>query len=196
MFDSFRVAREQALNYSELVSGKRGLFGSSAKLGEEKLAGSASKGWGQKAKNFLLSLVVGGVAASAGTDIYGKINPNSQALGATGGPGPTPLVPQPIPVIPLPIPILVIPALFPLPIPVMPLMVVPPITVMPLMVVPPITVMPLMVVPPITVIPPAQILPVRTAQLLRLIRSRPLGLRLPLPGLLPARNALLTLSCQ
>ncbi|KAN0109780.1 hypothetical protein V8E52_008886, partial [Russula decolorans] len=73
-----QVAREQALNYSELVSGKRGLFGSSAKLGEEKLAGSASKGWGQKAKNFLLSLVVGGVAASAGTDIYGKINPNSQ----------------------------------------------------------------------------------------------------------------------
>jgi hypothetical protein len=89
MFDSFRVAREQALNYSELVSGKRGLFGSSAKLGEEKLAGSASKGWGQKAKNFLLSLVVGGVAASAGTDIYGKINPNSQALGATGGPDST-----------------------------------------------------------------------------------------------------------
>jgi hypothetical protein len=102
MFDSFRVTREQALNYSELVSEKRGLFSAITKFGGKaavsdgtKVAGDAavgdgakvaSKSLGQKAKNFLLSLVVGGVAADAGTYIYGDINPNSPALGGTGEP--------------------------------------------------------------------------------------------------------------
>jgi hypothetical protein len=103
MFDSFRGTREQALNYSGLVRGKRaGVPGAGAILrskpkvagdaavgDEAKVAGGVSKSWGQKAKSFLLSLVVGAVAAEAGTDIYGHINPNSLALGGTGEPQPT-----------------------------------------------------------------------------------------------------------
>lgn len=92
-----QVAREQAPNYHELVSGKRGLFGfgggGATKLAGDEAAkateGAASKGWGSKAKNFLLSLVIGGVAASAGTDIYSHMNPNSPALGGSGGSGST-----------------------------------------------------------------------------------------------------------
>jgi len=83
-FDSFRVTREQALNYRELVSGKRGLFGLGSKPAGE-AAGAATKGvWGKRIKNFLISAVVGGVAAIAGTSIYGSMNPNSPALGGSG----------------------------------------------------------------------------------------------------------------
>jgi hypothetical protein len=112
MFDSFRVTREQALNYSELVNGKRYVplaaaflrskpvakvagddaakVASDAAVGDEaKVAGGASKSWRQKAKNLLLSLVVGLVAANAGTDMYRHMNPNSPALGGTGEPQPT-----------------------------------------------------------------------------------------------------------
>jgi hypothetical protein len=115
MFDSFRVTREQALNYSELVRVKRAgvpgagailrskpkvggnaVVGDGAKVAgdaavgdEAKVTGGTSKSWRQKAKNFLLSLVVGVVAANAGTDMYRHMNPNSPALGGTGEPRPT-----------------------------------------------------------------------------------------------------------
>lgn len=77
MFGSFRVTREQALNNHELVNGKRG---AAPELAAE-VAAKASKSWGQRLKGWALNLLVGGVAASAGTAIYGKVNPNSSALG-------------------------------------------------------------------------------------------------------------------
>jgi hypothetical protein len=73
MFDSFRVAREQALNYRELASGKRGVLG-----------GVAPRTWKSKAGKLMLNLVVGGAAAILGTDIYGSMNHHSAALGEPG----------------------------------------------------------------------------------------------------------------
>jgi hypothetical protein len=96
MFNSFRVTREQAPNY-ELVNGKRGP-GAAAEVevaeAGAKVATKVTKTWGQRLKGWALNLIVGGVAASAGTDIYGHMNPNSAALGggksastsATAGP--------------------------------------------------------------------------------------------------------------
>lgn len=77
MFGSFRVTREQALNYHDLLNGKRGAAPEVA----AEVAAKASKTWGQRLKGWALNLLVGGAAASAGTDIYGHINPNSAALG-------------------------------------------------------------------------------------------------------------------
>jgi hypothetical protein len=86
MFDSYRVTREQALNYPELVSGKRGLFGPAAvKVTEDAVKdGVAKKTWGQRLKSLALNTVIGGGAAIVGTSIYEKINPNSKALGMGG----------------------------------------------------------------------------------------------------------------
>ncbi|KAI0282491.1 hypothetical protein BGY98DRAFT_86939 [Russula aff. rugulosa BPL654] len=105
-----RVTREQALTHPDLASGKRGLFnffgpkigedvaakvggGAAAKVGEDasaKVGGDAAKAaagktWGQRIKSMALNLVVGGIGAIIGTDVYQKFNPHSMALGETAG---------------------------------------------------------------------------------------------------------------
>jgi len=90
------VTREQALSHPELISGKRGLFGFGAskvaaegasKVGED-VAVKTSRTWGQRLKSFAVNMLIGGVAAIAGTDIYQSMNHHSKALGDPPAPSP------------------------------------------------------------------------------------------------------------
>ena len=60
-----------------------------AKVGGDAAKAAAGKTWGQRIKSMALNLVIGGIGAIVGTDVYQKINPHSMALGETAGSPPT-----------------------------------------------------------------------------------------------------------